>query len=107
MNNNKNLLTKLAECAAACENCLDACLGEDNVKMMVQCIRLDRDCAKICYTTHSFVASNSVHARHLVQECMEICRACGEECAQMEEKHCKECAKACKECEEACRAYLG
>lgn len=105
--NNSNLLTKLAECAAACENCLDACLSEDNVKMMIQCIRLDRDCAKICYATHSFVASNSSHAKHLVQECMEICRACGEECAKMEAEHCKECAKACKECEKACREYLG
>lgn len=104
--NNQKFLEKLAHCAAACDNCLDACLDEDNLKMMVKCIRLDRDCAKICMLTHSFVASNSAHAKHVAKECQEICRLCGEECAKHETDHCKECAKACKECEDACRAFL-
>ncbi|WP_017730681.1 four-helix bundle copper-binding protein [Nafulsella turpanensis] len=104
--NNKQLLEKLAHCAAACENCADACLDEDNIKMMVKCIRLDRDCAKICMLTHSFVASNSPHAKHVAKECLEICRLCGEECSKMEADHCKECARACKECEDACKAFL-
>ena len=32
------------ECAQACEHCASACLSEKDVKMMAQCIRLDRDC---------------------------------------------------------------
>jgi hypothetical protein len=38
------------ECLVACEMCSDACLDESNVKMMVDCIRLDRDCADACAT---------------------------------------------------------
>ena len=106
-NNNSELLRKLAECAAACENCLDSCLDEDNLKKMVECIRLDRDCAKICHVTASFVASNSKHADDLVRQCEELCRACAEECEKHEMDHCQECARACRECEEACKSYSG
>ncbi|MHB8866600.1 MAG: hypothetical protein ACYC6N_29930 [Pirellulaceae bacterium] len=28
-------------CAQECEHCADACLSEQNVKMMAECIRLD------------------------------------------------------------------
>lgn len=35
-------------CAAACLHCADACLGEPDIKPMVDCIRLDRDCAELC-----------------------------------------------------------
>lgn len=104
---NTTLIQKLARCAAACEACMDACLSEEDIKKMVRCIRLDRDCAKICYVTASFVASNSDHASHLIKECEEICRLCREECEKHDMQHCEECAWACKECEEACRSYAG
>lgn len=107
MSHNKELLEKLARCAAECENCMNACLDEDDVKKMAQCIRLDRDCAKICYTTASFVASHSDYAQNLVKQCAEICKACGEECDKHDMDHCKACAQACRECEEACRNYQG
>lgn len=107
MDQNKELLEILTECAAACEMCADACLDEKDIHMMVQCIRLDRDCAKICYTAASFVASNSQHAQHVIKECEEICRKCGEECAKHDHDHCKRCAEACGQCAESCRKYLG
>lgn len=103
--NNKELLQTLARCAATCEMCADACLDEDNVKMMVKCIKLDRDCAKICTLTASFIASNSSHAKHVIKECEEICRLCSEECGKHDAGHCQECAKACKECAEACNNF--
>ena len=102
---NKELLQKLAACAAACESCMDACLSEEDIKKMVNCIRTDRDCAKICMVTSSFIASNSEHAPHLVKECQEICRLCAEECEQHEMDHCQECARACWEAERACKNY--
>ncbi len=95
----------LARCAAACERCLDACLDEQDIRKMVPCIRLDRDCAKICQLTASFVASNSPHAAHIMGECEEICRKCAEECEKHEHDHCQQCASACHECAEACRSY--
>lgn len=105
MSHNKELLEKLGRCAAACENCMDSCLGEEDVKMMVKCIRLDRDCAKICALTASFVATHSDYARQIVKQCAEICRACAEECGKHEHDHCQECAQACRECVEACNSF--
>ncbi len=107
MNTQTDFLRKLAECAAACENCMDACLDEDDVKKMVKCIKTDRDCAKICQVTASFVASNSPHASHLVKECEEICRLCAQECEQHDMEHCQACAKACRTCEAACKSFSG
>lgn len=104
---NQQLIQKLARCAAACETCMDACLSEDDVKKMVQCIRLDRDCAIICKATATLLASNSPHAQHLIKECEEVCRLCAEECEKHDMEHCKECAWACRECEEACKSYAG
>lgn len=109
MKRNIELLQKLAECAAECERCIDACLDDENIKVLVRPIRLCRDCAKICYTTASFIASNSEHAQHLVDECTEICRICAEACDhhKEDEYECKTCASICRECEEACRSFQG
>jgi hypothetical protein len=52
----RNVLDALARCAAACDYCADACLAEDNIQMMVPCIRTDRDCADICRVTAAFIA---------------------------------------------------
>lgn len=104
---NSELLQKLAECASACERCLNACLDEQDIKKMVECIRLDRDCAAICHTTASLVASGSRFANELVDLCADICKACAEECGKHENEHCQECARACQECKEACHNYQG
>lgn len=107
MSHNTELLEKLARCAAACEMCADACLDEGEIKKMVPCIRLDRDCAKACHVTASYVAAHSEYAQQFVNLCADICKACGDECARHEMGHCQECAKACRECEEACRSFAG
>lgn len=107
MAHDKDLLEKLARCAAACEMCADACLDEEDIKKMVHCIRLDRDCAKICHVTASYIASHSEYAQTFVNICADICKACGDECARHEMDHCQECARACRECEEACRSFSG
>jgi hypothetical protein len=72
---------------------------------MVDFIRRDRDCAKICYLTASFVTFHSSHAEGVVRQCEIICRECAEECEKHDMDHCQECARACRACEEACRNY--
>jgi hypothetical protein len=105
MKNNKELLEKLAACAAACQYCSDACLDEtDMLEKMVPCIRLDRDCAEACQTAMNFVARNSEHAAAFIDICADLCAACAEECDKHDTQHCKDCAQACRECEEACNA---
>ncbi|WP_299699937.1 four-helix bundle copper-binding protein [uncultured Pontibacter sp.] len=96
----------LIKCITACETCATACLQEDDVKMMVRCIMLDRDCADICTITARFVARDSAHAKHVIKECIEICRLCEEECRKHKHDHCQKCADACRECADACEAWM-
>jgi len=102
-NNNLQLITILAECALACNNCSTACLEEKDIQKMAECIRLDMDCAQICAVTAAFVGRNSDHAKHLLKECAEICRKCADECGKHSDmEHCKTCAEACRNCANAC-----
>ena len=103
MENQKQLIDKLSKCIAACQNCADACLDENNISKMVPCIRLDRDCADVCQTTLNLIARNSDHASKMIEVCEELCAACAKECEKHEAQHCQDCAKACRECEEACK----
>jgi len=104
MNNSIELLQKLAICIAACENCANACLEEDMVKDMINCIKTDRDCADICGTTHRLVARNSDNAGAMLKLCAELCGKCAQECETHDMQHCQDCAKACRECEKVCQA---
>ena len=104
---NDKLIQALQECEAACNYCADACLGEENVKMMVDCIRLDRECAEICGTTVNLAAiESSRFFNKMVDICREICEACAEECEKHDHDHCKKCAQACRECVKACESYV-
>lgn len=107
MNNTQkqHLLGMLAECAAACNHCTTACLAEENVSPLAECITLDMDCAQIYLTTAAFVARGSAHATHLLRECAEICSHCAAECGKHAHiDHCKHCAEACRKCAEACKS---
>jgi hypothetical protein len=96
------------DCAQICTSCADACLAEDSVTGLRQCIRLDLDCADICAATGRLssrrTGSNEAMLRGMLELCTEACRLCGEECrrhADMHE-HCRICAEACLRCQRAC-----
>ena len=90
-------------CAQECEHCADACLGEDDVAAMAECIRLDRDCAEICWFAAAFMSRGSSFAQDICRLCAEICDACGAQCRKHEPEHCQRCADACESCSEECR----
>lgn len=108
MENSKTaeLLRKLAECIYACNTCLDACLDEQNVQMMKECIRLDKMCATVCGCTLSNLYEGNDMLAALLDLCREACEQCGEECSRHEEDHCQKCAAACGQCADACASYL-
>lgn len=96
-------------CAVVCRICADACLAEEMVRDLTQCIRLDLDCADVCLVTAGLAArrtgSNEVLIKSMLEICAEACEACAVECeahAEMHE-HCRICAEECRRCEEACR----
>ena len=97
---------KLAECVQYCNYCLNSCLEEQDIKMMVNCIRLDRDCALICSTALQLVYKQGKFAKDILQLCIKACKACAEECGKFQHDHCKKCAEACKKCADACRSFM-
>lgn len=102
----KTFIEKTVNCQVACNRCFDACLEEDNVKMMAECIRLDRECADICGIAVDFATRKGTITEELLNACIKSCEACAEECEKHDHDHCKVCAKACRECAESCRALL-
>ena len=100
----KECIDACLECAMECERCSSACLKEDDVKSMVNCIQLDRDCADVCTLTARLLARGSEHGIHMMKECAEICGKCAAECKKYSHmEHCKRCAEACKKCAEVCQ----
>lgn len=114
-NVNRALLNAINEayaCAQACTSCADACLAEDSVGRLRQCIRVNADCADICVATATVASrrtgSNEEVIRRMLDACATACRLCGEECGQHAEhhRHCRVCADACRRCADACGGAL-
>lgn len=95
-------------CAPACISCADACLREDMVADLRQCIRLNLDCADLCFAAGKIgtrrTGTDEAVIISTLQACAQACLACAEECerhAEMHE-HCRICAEFCRACEMAC-----
>ncbi|MGE4078997.1 MAG: four-helix bundle copper-binding protein [Reyranella sp.] len=97
------------DCAQACTRCAVACLSESEVRHLVQCIRLDLDCADLCLASAALASRRTGTNRDILRRMLEICgdgcRICAEECERhaARHEHCRVCADACRTCERACR----
>lgn len=102
-----------AQCALVCTACADACLGEDNVVHLRDCIRLNQECADLCNVVARLLARPGPQDRtgleRALQACVRACQACAEECAGHagDMAHCRICAETCRACAEACEAMMG
>ncbi|APX31824.1 four-helix bundle copper-binding protein [Brachybacterium sp. P6-10-X1] len=100
------------ECAQTSTACADACLAEDMVEELTQCIRLNQDCADVCAVTGRVLSrqtgNNVALNRALLEACQAACRSCAEECAKHADmhEHCTICADARRRCEQACAELL-
>lgn len=101
-----DLVHKLAECILTCNYCMNACLDEEHVMMMKDCIRLDSQCSVICSTTLQLLHKHSRFMQEELELCAKACEACAEECSKHQQDHCQLCAQACKECAQACRNFM-
>jgi hypothetical protein len=99
-------------CAQTCTSCADACLAEEMVAELRQCIRLNLDCADVCAATATIATrrtgSNEEAIRKMLDACIAACRLCGAECERhaKQHEHCRICAESCRRCEQACQAAL-
>ncbi|WP_027584170.1 four-helix bundle copper-binding protein [Bradyrhizobium sp. Ai1a-2] len=95
-------------CAQICTSCADACLAEDMVKSLTQCIRLNLDCADVCNITGRMATRQTgwdgEMIRRMLHTCTAACRLCADECQKHagEHEHCRICADACRRCMQAC-----
>jgi hypothetical protein len=95
-------------CAQACEHCSVACLGEREVAKLAECIRLDLDCAELCWSAASHMSRDSQFAAAVCAVCADACDACAAECEKHQQMgHCRECAAACRRCADECRQMAG
>jgi len=100
------------DCAQTCNTCADACLAEDEVEELKQCIRLNLDCADICEAVGTIASrrtgSNTIVIGHALETCRLACEICERECRvhAAHHEHCKICAVACRECKDACAVAL-
>jgi hypothetical protein len=95
------------DCAQACEQCADACLGEKDVAKMAECIRTDRDCASMCWTTATLMNRNSQFSAQACELLAQFCEACAQECEKHDMQHCQDCANSCRKCAAECREMAG
>ena len=100
-----------SECAQDCTVCADACLAETDVQNLVNCVRLNLDCADVCHVTATLVTRPSHRdapaLRAQLEACIEICRACGDECKHHSHlEHCRICSEVCYACAEACEQMM-
>jgi hypothetical protein len=100
----ERLVTVAENCAQECEGCATACLSEKDVAAMLDCIRLDRDCADLCRLVATFAARHSRFTTLAAHVLASVCQACAEECSRHEMGHCQACAGACRSCVAACSA---
>lgn len=103
----RNCIDACIQCAQECEHCTDACLGEKDIKEMAACIRLNKDCAEICWSAAALMSRGSQFAQEVCRICTEICDVGGAECRKHSVDHCQRCADACEGCADECRRMAG
>lgn len=99
----RSCIDACVRCAQECEHCARACLEEADITELAECIRLDHDCAHICWAAASLMSRGSPFADEICRLCADVCAACGSECAKHEMDHCRRCADACQRCANECR----
>ena len=108
----KNCILACLECVYSCTACADACLAEESVAELRDCIRTNLDCADVCDSTAKVLArhtgTTTERLRIVLQACRAMCHACAVECEQHADMHlhCEVCAMTCRRCVEACDQLL-
>lgn len=106
MNPYQEIINCLSECIPACEQCAKACFEEEDIKPMVACIKLTKECANICSLGVQLLSGESDLAESYIGLCVDICSKCADECEKHDHEHCKKCAITCRRCERICKSFL-
>lgn len=100
----KSCIDACNACATACEHCASEDLKENDVKKMIDCINLDRECSSICRTAAHIMSMGGKFSKDICTLCANACDACADECEKHTGmKHCVACAAECRNCAKECR----
>jgi hypothetical protein len=94
------------ECATLCDHCAVTSLKHEattDVNRVRNSIRLNMECATICYAAAELMSTGSDRSTEICRLCAEVCEACAAECLKLDGEHCRQCAEACNACAEQCR----
>lgn len=100
----------LADCAATCMSCADACLAEEKVAEMRRCISTDIACGAVCHTTLGILQMQTERCMDItkaqIQAALTAVKSCAAECEKHATRHahCRLCAQACRQAEKALMA---
>jgi predicted transcriptional regulator len=100
----KDCLLACNQCETACLECASACLKETEPARMVDCIKLDMECADVCRLAAASIARSDKHVREICSLCAAVCKSCTMECTMHLAEHCQRCAEACQRCSDACNS---
>ena len=98
------LVTVSENCAEECERCSTACLSENGVAALVDCVKLGRDCADLCRLVAAFAARDSRFTTLAANVLAAVCKRCADECSRHDMSYCQVCAGACRSCASECAA---
>lgn len=106
----KALAAAIEECFASTQvstACADACLREQTIAELVQCVGTSLDSADISDATGRVLLRHTGHNGHLtratLEACITACKACGDDCEQHTgTEHCRSCGETSRRCERAC-----
>lgn len=100
----KSCIDACNTCATACDHCASEDLKEDDVKMMVTCINLDRECSAFCRAAANIMSMDGRFSKDICALCATVCEACAHECEKHQHmEHCVACAAECRKCAIECR----
>lgn len=90
----------LDECQACVRACVNCILRENRDQPQVASDRLELlwQCAQVCRTSASLIATNEKGARAFATVCSSMCCECAQACEAVDDECFRHCAKACLSC---------
>lgn len=105
---------KFAACLQACEDCKKVCdecnaaiIAGSDVKALLRCFMLNRDCALFCHSAALLLEHGSEFLQPLLLLCGHACSVCAEESARHSLGEFQRAAQACQHCAEECQKLTG
>jgi len=102
----ESLIQTLTQCAKYCDLCAAACLGEEDLSSVRNCINTDLACSAACKNSSQLLIWENNFVKTSLHLCAEICADCASECEKHHHEHCKLCARVCREAAAQCMEFI-